>query len=347
MLSAVDPNFNAAPDTYNMYQYLATYWLINGKAYPNTAPINAAPGQRLLLRYLNAGYDNTTMQLLGMHEQVLARDARLLNNPFFANAETFPAGSTEDVIAIVPASDPPSPNGFALYNRQLHVTNGSPGSFPGGMLTFISPAVPIDQPPTVDAGLDQTITLPASAALDGTVIDDGLSPLTTLWTMTSGPGTVTFGNAGLVDTSASFSASGVYVLRLTATDGTGSVFDEVTITVNPAVPIDQPPTVDAGLDQTITLPASAALDGTVIDDGLSPLTTLWTMTSGPGTVTFRQCRPGGYQRFLLCKRRLRPAPSLPQTAPARSSMKLPSPSTRPRLATRFTSRPSLTSLRLG
>ena len=43
-----------------MYDYLATYWLINGKAYPDTAPITATAGQRVLLRYVNAGYDNTT-----------------------------------------------------------------------------------------------------------------------------------------------------------------------------------------------------------------------------------------------------------------------------------------------
>ena len=104
--------------------------------------------------------------------------------------------------------------------------------------------------------------------------------------MTSGPGTVTFGNASLVDTTATFSAAGSYVLRLTATDGTGPVFDEVTVTVNPAGPVDQPPVVNAGTDQTITLPASANLDGTVTDDGLSTLTTLWSATSGPGTVTF-------------------------------------------------------------
>ena len=77
-----------------------------------------------------------------MHERVLARDARLLNNPFDADAETIPAGATEDAIATVPAGAPPSANGFALYNRQLHVTNGtasSPGYTPGGMLTFIQP----------------------------------------------------------------------------------------------------------------------------------------------------------------------------------------------------------------
>jgi hypothetical protein len=44
VLSAVDPNFNAAPDTFDMYSYHATYWLINGKAYPDTTAISAAAG---------------------------------------------------------------------------------------------------------------------------------------------------------------------------------------------------------------------------------------------------------------------------------------------------------------
>jgi FtsP/CotA-like multicopper oxidase with cupredoxin domain len=145
ILSAVDPAFNAVPESFDMYAYRATYWLINGKAYPDTAPITATAGQRVLLRFLNAGYDNTTMQLLGMHERVVARDGRLLNNPFVANAETIPAGATEDAIATVPSAAPPSSHGFAVYNRQLHLTNGAqlgPTPSPtagGGMLTFIHP----------------------------------------------------------------------------------------------------------------------------------------------------------------------------------------------------------------
>jgi hypothetical protein len=134
----------------------------------------------------------------------------------------------------------------------------------------------------VSAGSDQLVTLPASATLDGTVSDDGLpGPLTTTWSKFSGPGTVTFGAASAVDTTASFSTRGVYTLRLTANDGAVGVFDDVVITVNAA------PTVSAGSDQTITLPASASLDGTVSDDGRpGPLTTTWSMVSGPGTVTF-------------------------------------------------------------
>jgi FtsP/CotA-like multicopper oxidase with cupredoxin domain len=141
VLGAVDPAFNAAPDTYDMHAYNATYWLINGKAYPDTAAITASAGQRVLLRYANAGYDNTTMLLLGMHEHVVAKDADPVTNPYDGDAETVPAGATEDAIATVPAGDAPSSNGFALFNRQLHVTNGAPSDAgtPGGMLTFIHP----------------------------------------------------------------------------------------------------------------------------------------------------------------------------------------------------------------
>lgn len=145
VLSAIDPLFNADPDNFDMRNYLATYWLINGKAYDATSPttstdpIHAAAGQRLLLRYVNAGYDNTTMMLLGMHEHVIARDAYALANPYDADAETIAAGATEDAIATVPASSSGLPNGFPLYNRQLHITNSAPGVSPGGMLTFIVP----------------------------------------------------------------------------------------------------------------------------------------------------------------------------------------------------------------
>jgi len=144
VLSQVDVAFNAAPDTFNLYTYNATYWLINGQAYaPPAAPpgITAAGGQKLLLRYLNAGNDNTSMLLLGLHQHVVARSARLLNNPFDADAETIPAGGTEDAIVTLPATlTPPSTNGYPLYNRQLHLTNGpltTPTPANGGAVIFI------------------------------------------------------------------------------------------------------------------------------------------------------------------------------------------------------------------
>src|SRR5262249_23249201 len=90
--------------------------------------------------------------------------------------------------------------------------------------------------PVVNAGSNQAITLPSTAALKGTASDDGLpaaSTLKTTWSTVSGPGTVTFANASALSTTASFSTSGSYVLRLTASDGSQSSSGDVTITVNP------------------------------------------------------------------------------------------------------------------
>jgi hypothetical protein len=93
-----------------------------------------------------------------------------------------------------------------------------------------------NQAPYVDAGFDQTITLPEdSVFLEGTVMDDGLpgppSKVKTIWRQVSGQGTVDFFDARAVDTNASFSEAGTYVLGLVAYDGEFISSDNVTITV--------------------------------------------------------------------------------------------------------------------
>jgi hypothetical protein len=178
---------------------------------------------------------------------------------------------------------------------QLNATFVNDNGFIEDYLTMVK-APQGNQAPSVDAGGDQTIILPATASLDGTVSDDGLpdppATVTTLWTEVSTPlsGTVTFGNASAVDTTATFSVDGTYVLRLTADDGEFAVSDEVTITVYPVGTTNQPPEVNAGLDDRITLSESATLNGTIDDDGLpnppATFTASWSQVSGPGTVTF-------------------------------------------------------------
>ena len=90
--------------------------------------------------------------------------------------------------------------------------------------TNLAPAVSATaQPGPVTSGV-------WTASLDGAVSDDGItSPLTYSWTKFSGPGTVTFGNAAAVDTTATFSAAGTYVLRLTANDGNRTSSANVTV----------------------------------------------------------------------------------------------------------------------
>jgi hypothetical protein len=89
----------------------------------------------------------------------------------------------------------------------------------------------------VNAGADQTITLPATASLNATVTDDNLpapASLTYAWTKVSGPGTVTFSAPTAKISTATFNAAGTYVLQLAASDGALTSNDSLTITVNAA-----------------------------------------------------------------------------------------------------------------
>lgn len=153
-------------------------------------------------------------------------------------------------------------------------------------------AAAVNQPPTVDAGANQTIRLPInSVILNGVAADDGLpvgSSLSINWSKRSGAGNVTFVNPNAANTTANFSAEGSYVLRLTVSDGQYTAFDEVAVVVNPAQPTNQPPTANAGADQTIGIAQQAVLEGALSDDGLpnGVVNAAWSKVSGPGNVSF-------------------------------------------------------------
>lgn len=114
---------------------------------------------------------------------------------------------------------------------------------------------PTNLPPVVSAGPDGTAIAGASRTLNGSASDDGQptpSVLHTLWTLVTGSGTVTFGNNLLASTTATFSAAGNYLLRLTADDGLLSRSDDVSIIVSAAPgPEDPPPPPTGGTPQQI------------------------------------------------------------------------------------------------
>ncbi len=180
-------------------------------------------------------------------------------------------------------------NVSGLYVVQLIVNDSYLDSQPATMTVT---ANPINQPPVVSAGSNQTISIPASSlTLNGTVTDDGLpnGTLSVQWTQISGPGTVTFSNPNQPSTQVTLPAIGSYVLKLTASDSQLSSSATVTVSLTAA---NQPPTVNAGPDQTIVYPqASVSLNGNAADDGLpfgNTLVTAWSKLAGPGTVTFGQ-----------------------------------------------------------
>ena len=102
-------------------------------------------------------------------------------------------------------------------------------------LALIGGVTSVNRAPTASAGPARTLTLPAVLALHGSFSDDGLpnSPGVPAisWSRVSGPGVVGFSAANRLDTSATFSVAGRYVLRLTVNDGELSGTGDVTVDV--------------------------------------------------------------------------------------------------------------------
>jgi hypothetical protein len=120
---------------------------------------------------------------------------------------------------------------FWQVDMDTLATNGWTGGdnievVPGGSTSNLAPVV--------SAGADLTVALSGTATLDATASDDGLpagSSLSYTWSRTSGPGTVNFANPSAVDTTATFSAAGTYVLQLSVTDGQLTTTDTATVVV--------------------------------------------------------------------------------------------------------------------
>jgi len=72
----------------------------------------------------------------------------------------------------------------------------------------------------------------ASVLLSGGANDADGDAMTYLWSVVSGPDTVTFDNAGALNATATFTVAGEYVLRLTADDGVNQGSSDVTIIIN-------------------------------------------------------------------------------------------------------------------
>ncbi len=117
--------------------------------------------------------------------------------------------------------------------------DGNPSAAPLLHVEYVLSGEPINKAPQVEAGSDLAITLPATTVdLIGVGDDDGLpeppAAVTSLWTLLSGPGPVSFVDPEAPVTQASFGVAGTYVLQLVATDGALLGGDTVTVVVHPA-----------------------------------------------------------------------------------------------------------------
>jgi hypothetical protein len=163
-------------------------------------------------------------------------------------------------------------NKGASVSDTIHISNGSGGTTP-----------PANQAPVVNAGSNQTISS-SSTTLSGSATDADGTIASYLWTKISGNGGA-ITNPNAASTTVTGLATGSYLFSLKATDNAGaSANKSVTITVSSATPPpNQAPVVNAGSNQTITLPVSSVtLSGSATDADGTIASYLWTKVSGTG-----------------------------------------------------------------
>ena len=141
----VDPVIHAhvAADTYgpgkaltSTIDYHPTYFLINGQAFTDAAPLiidSLVVGSRVLLRFLNAGLETHVPLIYGAYMSHVAEDGIPLNYPLQTYQLTLLAGKTMDTILQAPDVD----GNLPLFDRRLFLTNDG-SSLPGGMTGYLN-----------------------------------------------------------------------------------------------------------------------------------------------------------------------------------------------------------------
>jgi hypothetical protein len=148
---------------------------------------------------------------------------------------SIPAGQSSAVVNVTPVDD-------GLTEGTEQVTLGiNTGSYDIGAENYanvfildndIPPSVFVSSP-TANGAL---VASDNGIILSATVDDDGTpQPVSVTWTQAGGPGVATFESPTQTTTAVTFSADGVYVLRVTATDTQFTVSDQVTVAVGNAI----------------------------------------------------------------------------------------------------------------
>ena len=174
-----------------------------------------------------------------------------------------------------------------------------------------------NRPPQVQVSAEPNeITLPDNTAtLNWVISDDGVSKggLSQWWEVVDSPIAVdvSFGaySAKSRTVPVSFSADGVYVLRLTVSDGIDQTTAAILIRVNPDGQANTPPVVDAGPNRQASLiagPQSITLnDPNVIamdpDGGPQPLSIQWTILNDTSDIGFTSASDILYPTLTVTK----------------------------------------------
>lgn len=263
----------------NIYEWFLAQ---NKSLAPNVRPVANAGGNQSITTgtasvTLNAGAstDRDGRLLRFIWSKVSGPSFGTINTPVSANGITTVTNLTQAGTYIYEVKVVDDRADWTTAQVTITVTNG-----PGGT----------NQNPVARAGNDITITAPAnSVTLNGSTSSDADGSISSYnWTKVSGPTEGTIAAASSASTAVNNLVVGVYVFRLKVTDDKGATAqDDITVTVNKSGDIPTAWIIDAGTDQTITLPTnSAKLDGSKSSDPAGPLQQFeWTKISGPTQFT--------------------------------------------------------------
>lgn len=283
--------------------YAPRFFLVNGRVFEGSnlsatdIGISAPNGSRVVLRLANAGLQSRSLMLTDGTWQLLTEDGSRYAAPREQATMLLPAGKTSDaaIVAAGPETLGDMRYAGAMFDRRAGTDNGDGSALGGQVARFAvtNQAGPLNRPPVVDAGPDQTLNFPVnSTTVTGTVQDDGLPSATTtsVWSG-SGPGPVTIATPGALSTTLSFPTTGQYRLRLSASDGELTTIDEVMINVMPAsadlsiTKTDNLASVNAGAPVSYTIVVSnagpQAVSGATVTDTLPAVLSSVTWTCAP------------------------------------------------------------------
>ncbi|MDE3185536.1 MAG: T9SS type A sorting domain-containing protein, partial [Bacteroidota bacterium] len=173
------------------------------------------------------------------------------------------------------------------YQFELTVTDNTGAVGKDIVNVTVNPAP--NKPLTVNAGTDQTITLPTNSVnVSGNGVDSDGKIVSYYWMKISGPSSYSIVNQSSAYTEITGLQEGVYEFQLKVTDDNGSVASDtlqVTVVAS-AVPSNKPvniaPTANAGSDITIVSPGNSVnLVGTGSDQDGTIKSYLWKQLSGP------------------------------------------------------------------
>ncbi len=267
------------------------YFLINGEVFEAGGaldPINAGAtwneGERVLLRFVNAGLETHVPQTLGTYMTTVAEDG----NPYIYPKEEYgfelAAAKTKDAII------QPAQGTYPLYDARLNMTNM--GDWPGGMLAYLAVGGPATGAPTANpdsATVAEGGTVTVLDSTETSVLANDTPTGTLTAALAAGPthalaftfntdGTFSYTHDGSETTSDSFT--------YTASDGTNvSTPATVTIAVTPVndAPVANDDSATTVQNTTVTIDVLAN-DTDAENDPLKVTNLDTTSTSGSAVI---------------------------------------------------------------